>query len=406
MSTEIAIIGAGPYGLALGAHLRAAGADFRIFGYPMDLWRNHMPEGMFLKSDGFASNLYDPKGDFPLARYCQENSIKYSDDRIPVRLDTFVDYGLAFKNRLVPNVEEVLVDTLRRQGDGFELKLSNGETVNARQVVVATGIQHFRHIPEQLQSLPPEFVSHSYDHHDLSPLVGRRVAVLGGGASAIDLAGLLKNKGCDVQIVCRREKLLFADPPRDRSLWQRARRPRSGLGPGLKSRLCTDAPLLFHFMPKNFRTEVVRRHLGPHAGWPMREMVVGRMPVLSGQELIAASIADGSLNLTMRDRASVTRTIEVDHAVCGTGYSVDIRRLGYVDKSLLECLDHVGHAPVLSTRFESSVKGLFFTGPIAANSFGPLMRFAFGADFACDRLVPILSRSPRIVTNETRQATA
>ena len=163
--------------------------------------------------------------------------------------------------------------------------------------MVATGIQHFRHIPEQLQSLPPEFVSHSYDHHDLSPLVGRRVAVLGGGASAIDLAGLLKNKGCDVQIVCRREKLLFADPPRDRSLWQRARRPRSGLGPGLKSRLCTDAPLLFHFMPKSFRTEVVRRHLGPHAGWPMKEMVVGRMPVLSGQELVAASIVDGSLNL-------------------------------------------------------------------------------------------------------------
>ena len=59
----------------------------------MDLWRNHMPKGMLLKSDGFASNLYDPKGDIPLARYCQENSIEYSDDRIPVRLDTFVNYG-------------------------------------------------------------------------------------------------------------------------------------------------------------------------------------------------------------------------------------------------------------------------------------------------------------------------
>jgi hypothetical protein len=319
-------------------------------------------------------------------------------------LDTFVNYGLAFKNRLVPNVEEVLVDSLRRQSDGFELKLGSGETVNARRVVVATGVQHFRHIPEQLQSLPPEFVSHSYDHHDLSPLVGRRVAVLGGGASAIDLAGLLKKNGCDVQIVCRREKLLFADPPRERSLWQRVRHPRSGLGPGLKSRLCTDAPLLFHFMPKDFRTEVVRRHLGPHAGWPMKEMIVGRMPVLSGQELVAASIVGGSLNLTLRDRTGATKTIEVDHAVCGTVYRVDIRRLGYVDKSLLERLEHVDHAPVLSTRFESSVKGLFFTGPIAANSFGPLMRFAFGADFACGRLVPTLSRSPSIATSNAQQA--
>lgn len=406
MDTEIAIVGAGPYGLALGAHLRSAGADFRIFGYPMDLWRSHMPEGMLLKSDGFASNIYDPKGEFPLARYCQENSIEYSDDRIPVRLDTFVNYGLAFKNRLVPNVEETLVESLRQHGDGFELKLSNGETVKARRVVVATGVQHFRHIPSPLQSLPSEYVSHSYDHHDLSPLIGRRIAVLGGGASAIDLAALLKKKGCDVQIICRREKLLFADPPQDRSLWQRIRNPRSGLGPGLKSRLCTDAPLLFHFMPKQFRTEVVRRHLGPHAGWPMKEFVAGRMPVLSGQDLVSASIAGGGLNLTLRDRSGSTRTVQVDHVVCGTGYQIDIRRLGYVEKSLLEHLAHVGHAPALTTRFESSVKGLFFTGPIAANSFGPLMRFAFGADFACARLMPSLSRSTRIATNAAREATA
>jgi hypothetical protein len=406
MNTEIAIIGAGPYGLALGAHLRAAGADFRIFGYPMDLWRNHMPEGMLLKSDGFASNLYDPNGDYPLAKYCRENSIEYSDDRIPVRLDTFVNYGLAFKNRLVPNVEEVLVNSVSQQGDRFELKLSNGETVKARRVVVATGVQHFRHIPKQLEALPAEFVSHTYDHHDLRPLLGRRVAVLGGGASAIDLAALLKSKGSDVQIICRREKLLFAGPPRDRSLWQRVRHPRSGLGPGLKSRLCTDAPLLFHFMPKDFRTEVVRRHLGPHAGWPMKELIVGRMPVLSGQDLVAASVADEGLNLTVRDRAGTVKTVQVDHAVCGTGYRVDVRRLGYVDAPLLRRLDHVDYAPVLSTRFESSVKGLFFTGPIAANSFGPLMRFAFGADFACSRLMPLLSRSRSTAISEARQAAA
>ena len=288
------------------------------------------------------------------------------------------------------------------------MKLSNGGTARARRVVVATGVQHFRHVPEQLQSLPCEYISHSYDHHDLSPLIGRRVAVLGGGASAIDLAALLKKKGCDVQMICRREKLLFADPPPlKRSLWQRIRHPRSGLGPGIKSRLCTDAPLLFHFVAKDFRTEVVRRHLGPHAGWPMKDLVLGRMPVLSGQELVAASIANGQVKSMLRDRANKVRTVQVDHVVAGTGYRVDIRRLGYVDKSLLDRLTHVGHSPVLSTRFELSVKGLFFTClGIAANSFGPLMRFAFGADFACRRLVPMLSRSARAVSNQTQEATA
>jgi hypothetical protein len=135
-------------------------------------------------------------------------------------------------------------------------------------------------------------------------------------------------------------------------------------------------------------------------------MVVGRMPVLSGQELVAASVVKDSLNLTTRNRTGVTKTIEVDHAVCATGYRVDIRRLGYVDKALLDRLAHVEYSPVLSTRFESSVKGLFFTGPIAANSFGPLMRFAFGADFACGRIMPSLGRSPSIATSEAQRAAA
>ena len=154
MDTDIAIIGAGPYGLAIGAHLRAAGANFQIFGRPMDLWQCHMPEGMLLKSDGFASNLYDPRGEFPLAHYCRDHAIDYSDDRIPVRLDTFVDYGIAFKNRFVPNVDESLVDTVRQCGSGFALTLNSGRTIKAKYVVVATGVQHFRYLPEQLKSLP------------------------------------------------------------------------------------------------------------------------------------------------------------------------------------------------------------------------------------------------------------
>ena len=58
---EVAIVGAGPYGLSLAAHLHDRQIDFQIFGKPMEFWRDHMPKGMHLKSDGFASNLYDPK---------------------------------------------------------------------------------------------------------------------------------------------------------------------------------------------------------------------------------------------------------------------------------------------------------------------------------------------------------
>src|ERR1035438_4809877 len=104
--THTVIIGAGPYGLSLAAHLRRKGIPFRIFGRPMDSWRSHMPKGMMLKSEGFASNIYDPDRDFTLKHFCAEKGIEYSDSGIPVRLDTFSAYGLAFRDRKVPELED------------------------------------------------------------------------------------------------------------------------------------------------------------------------------------------------------------------------------------------------------------------------------------------------------------
>src|SRR5580700_3949129 len=107
-----AIIGAGPYGLSVAAHLRRSGVPFRIFGRPMDSWLSHMPKGMMLKSDGFASNISDPGGEFTLKQFCDGRQIEYSDSDIPVRLDTFTAYGLAFRDKMVPELEEKLVDSL------------------------------------------------------------------------------------------------------------------------------------------------------------------------------------------------------------------------------------------------------------------------------------------------------
>src|ERR1700751_5917975 len=106
MTTEhgVAIIGAGPYGLSLAAHLTDRNSDFQIFGEPMQFWRDHMPKGIHLKSDGFASNLYDPNGYYTLRRYCKDHQVEYRETTLPVKLDTFVKYGIAFRERLVPNL--------------------------------------------------------------------------------------------------------------------------------------------------------------------------------------------------------------------------------------------------------------------------------------------------------------
>jgi thioredoxin reductase len=400
--TDVAIIGAGPYGLSLSVHLQTAGVDYRIFGHPMDAWRNHMPEGMLLKSDGFASDLYDPAGEYPLSRFCGEQGIAYDAELIPVRLKTFVDYGLAFKDRFVPGLEEKLVSSLTRDGDGFALGLDDGAIIRARRVVAAVGVGRFRFIPAALTGLPEICLSHSYDHHDLTLFAGRRVAVIGGGASAIDLAGLLNERGCEVRLICRREALKFGSPPqtRERSLWQRLRHPRSGLGPGLRSRLCTDAPVLFHFMPEALRLESVRRHLGPAASWRMKEKVDG-VPVLSGHNVVGAVAENDRVQLSLQTSDNRRVVVSADHVIAATGYHVDIRRLEFLHAGLISQIACVNETPILSARFESSVKGLYFIGPAAANSFGPLMRFAFGARFASRRLVRILGRRPHAVSSSS-----
>src|SRR5271166_4652138 len=103
---EIAIIGAGPYGLSLAAHLRARGIDHRIFGKPLDTWTSHMPKNMTLKSEGFASNLSAPAADSTIRAWSNQKSMAYADQGRPIPLDDFLTYADTFRNRFVPDVED------------------------------------------------------------------------------------------------------------------------------------------------------------------------------------------------------------------------------------------------------------------------------------------------------------
>jgi thioredoxin reductase len=390
-----AIIGAGPYGLSIAAHLRRSGIPFRIFGRPMDSWMEHMPKGMMLKSDGFASDIYDPEKAFTLRQFCVERGIEYADAGVPVRLDTFSAYGLAFRDRMVPELEDKLVASVERVANGFLLRLEDGETFQARRVVLAVGITHFEYVPENLAHLPAEFLSHSALHREVEPFRGHNVVVIGGGASALDLAGLLHDAGADVQLVSRREELKFHSQPtgKPRSQWQQIRHPQSGLGPGMRSRFFANSPGLFYYLPERLRLEAVRRSLGPSGGWFIRDKVVGKLPLHLGCTPQGAEVKDGRVHLSVQAADGSKREIVTEHVIAATGYKVNLERLKFLNPEIRSQLKTVSGSPVLSSTFESSMPGLYFAGVAAANSFGPVMRFAFGAGFAARTLTRALAKS-------------
>jgi cation diffusion facilitator CzcD-associated flavoprotein CzcO len=144
---DAAIVGAGP---SLAAHLDRCNLSHRIFGAVMASWCNHMPSRTLLKSDGFASNLYDPDSAFTLATYCREQSLPYADVGLPVPIETFVSYGAAFQKRFVPQLEQIDITAVERTGGSFRLNTKNGDVVFVSRVVVAAGITHFGYIPRSI----------------------------------------------------------------------------------------------------------------------------------------------------------------------------------------------------------------------------------------------------------------
>lgn len=385
---EIAIVGAGPYGLSLAAHLEAAKIAFRIFGKPMSTWRDHMPKGMHLKSDGFASNLDAPGGASTLKAYCTAHGRAYADKGRPVELATFVDYADWFAARHVPMLETLDVTGLVRTEHGFRLTLEDGSVCLARQVVLAVGITSFKHVPEVLAGLPAGAVSHSFDHYEVSHFKGREVVVLGAGASAIDTAAAIHEAGGKTRIVARAPAIVFHDAPKPATLFGLLKRPPSGIGPGWRSFACVHAPLLFHLLPQKKRLSIVKRHLGPAPGWFMKERVAGKIETLLGRDIVAGAMEDGRVVLTLEDDTRIA----ADHIVAATGYKPLLSKLAFLDASLRAEIAAAGGAPILKRSFETSVDGLYVIGPMAANSFGPLMRFMVGSEFAAPHLCAHLKR--------------
>jgi lysine/ornithine N-monooxygenase len=379
VDTEVAVIGAGPHGLATAVQLRRAGADTHVFGEPLGFWRS-MPKGMRLRSNFTATNLIELNGPFSLNSYMREIGERFGH---PFSLQRFIDYGLWVQRNAVPDVDERSVTGLARANGGFELELADGGRMSARRVVVACGIGAFAHIPPGFEHLPADQFSHTGEHEDLSAFAGKRVLVVGGGQSAIENAVLMAERGAEVELVARRRELTWLKSwspihflgPLGRYVYAP-----TDVGPLWYSRLVA-TPRLFNLIPRERRDRIAYRAIRPAGSYFVKVRFDG-IKLTTGTTVTAAESGDGALKLTLSDGS----TREVDHLMFGTGYRVDVAKYGFLSPEILADLRTEGGYPLLRKGLESSVPGLHFVGAPAAVSFGPTMRFMSGSWYASSRV--------------------
>jgi hypothetical protein len=395
-SVDVAVIGAGPYGLSVAAHLAARGMDYRIFGEPMQMWQRHMPPGMQLKSDGKSSDLSDAEGALTLAEFCRVRDLPYHRALLPVSIETFVAYGLAFQQRFVPHVERKLLSRLEWKDGRFSLHFDDGEWLTANRVVLAVGMMAFRAVPDMFGQFQPELASHSSAFGSLERLDGRDVIILGSGSSAFDLAALLHERASKVTLVTRARDLVFHGPPLERrSLLWRLRAPDAKIGAGWLLRVCDDAPQFIHALPGALRARIVRGTLGPSGGYFLKDKIVGKVETRLGHTVSSALARGDRIRLETRSSDGRRDTIEGDRLILATGYKIDMAKLGFLSPDIQRNLRTAENAPVLSANFESSVPGLHFVGYASVPSFGPVMRFVAGAPHPARRLAWHLATQSR-----------
>lgn len=378
---EVAIIGAGPYGLSAAAHLKAKGIHVRVFGEPMDFWANKMPAGMLLRSPREASNLSDPKGTFTLEAY--ERSAG-RQPTAPLPLETFVDYGRWFCDQFDLELDKRMVSLVDRRDGVFHLRLNDGEDVRAQRVVVATGIGSFQRKPVEFANLPQKLVSHCYEGRDFKEFFRKRVAVIGAGQSALESAALLHEAGAEVEVIAKYPELRWIGM----HAWLHNMGPISALlyskydvGPAGISRLVA-SPKLTSRVPLKLRDKIRKRAVRP-AGSRWLPARLTDVKITTDRIVRAASLLNNEIILSLNDGSER----RADHVLLGTGYDVNISHYGFLSREIVDSLDQLDGYPALSAGLCSSMRGLHFIGATAARSFGPLLYFVAGTEFASRELV-------------------
>ncbi len=390
---DVVIIGAGPYGLSAAAHLRTIkGLEVRVFGEPMSFWDQNMPAGMLLRSNWTATQIADPRNALTLEAYRTASGNHLS---APVPLERFVQYGLWYQHRAVPDIDRRRIVRVEVLPKAFRITTDDGETIDSRRVIVAAGIGSFAWRPPEFQHLSSALASHTSEHRDLGRFAGKRVLVVGSGQSALESGALLHEGGADVEIVGRAQRIHWLQGRLSRTLHHRLGKftkqllyAPTDVGPAGLSHLMA-RPVLLRHLRRGLQDKLRKRSVRPAgARWLVDRLQ--DVPIRLGQTIASATPRANQVTVRLDDGSELT----VDHILLGTGYRVNVSRYGFLSAHVSESISWANGYPVLGEGLESSVPGLHFLGAPAAWSFGPLMQFVSGTHYASRVITRYIAAQP------------
>ncbi len=207
---------------------------------------------------------------------------------------------------------ETRVETIESDRDDpalFAVTVKNAgtrRTIYARHAVLATGRAGLggKAVPDIFRALPPELWSHSEDAIDFAALKGRRVGVVGAGASAVDNAAVALEQGAaSVDLFIRR-----SDIPRVNKF--------TGIGsPGVVHGFAS----LPDDQKWRFLNYVITEQTPPPRDSVLRVSAFPNARFHLSSPVRAVSAEDGAVKLT-----TPRGMFHLDHLILGTGFKVDL----------------------------------------------------------------------------------
>jgi len=366
-TTDLLIVGAGPYGLAMAAYARHLGVDHMVVGKPMDFWKVNMPEGMYLRTGSDVQ--LDPLRIHTIEKLLEVQGRTPADVE-PLSLRFYLAYAQWFQEQTQIDARPVLVqrlDCADGEGGRFRAAMANGQTISARHVVIAVRFKYFSHLPRDVvERLPEGRYAHTCDLVDFRHLQGKRCLIVGGHQSAFEWTALLNDAGCAAAHVSyRHDSPAFNRPDI------------SWIAPMVEA--IVDDPGWFRRLPQKERDAVIDRFwaVGRLKIEPWLESRVMKETVTLWPKTRIAAVRESRDALSVRlDNGS---TFPVDAIILATRYRVQIDRVPFLARGniLDRLLTHDGF-PKLDEHFQTNIPRRFITSLPATQDFGPFFGFTYG----------------------------